>query len=385
MDKSGLIQTFVQFYNSLPKQGTVEWLSGRSQRFGGSELATLFNLDKYKNLITLIKEKLGLIETPETLQRLIFLNWGNNFEIAHQLILEDLLCTEIHELRSIPWHHGVEFCAHELNYDLLKPSYIHISPDGIALIKKANIMKILDKHNPHIRIYGSENIDFNAIDDEVFVMFEQKAPYSREIDSRIPEYYVPQVKGGMCVIPFSDFAIYTESVFRIARVNDVINKNYTHLNMPISQKKIINKTPFKRGLIGYYAKLGTQHTEEIIRRFAQRDLTDLQNYCEIFEMFKFVKLREYIDVEIICFNDDTNSQSRTSSFESSSREGYYFIGFLGWFLYEISIHFVDRNPNYLFSKYDEIKKTCEFIEEQKNIPAISDAIVERNFVRFLNN
>ncbi len=390
MSKQYIIQQFVLLYDKLPHQGTIEWLANRSERFGGSELATLLNIDKYKTLLYLIKEKLGLISQEETLQRLIFLNWGNNFEIVHQLILEQLFNTFIYELKSIPWHNNICFDYQDLtniNYGLLNSSYVHISPDGLALINKSHIISLINNKSNFIKVYMPESFNLDNYDDEIFVMFEQKAPYSRNIMPSIPDYYVPQVMSGMCVIPFVNFAIYTEAVFRFAHVDNVLNKIYKTYKMPINQKDLNNVKPYKRGLIGYYVRLGTNKTTEIINRF-KTDNNDLDllklDIIEVFELFKLVKLRKYVDVDIINLDDSDIACNKVLCKNDTRNKDntYYFLGFIGWYLYDVTFHFVEPDKNYLYKHYEYIKSVGDFIKKNKCIN--DESIIEDNYNTFMN-
>lgn len=394
MRKSDIINTFISFYENLPKQGTKEWLENRNKRFGGSELAALFGMDMYKEPRDKILEKLGLIESNlEEFRSVVYLNWGNNFEIVHQFILEILFDTIIYELKSIPWHVDKKFDYNNLDNDLIKSSCVHISPDGLAIIKKSRILSL--NNNEYIKNYMCEDVLHYLINehvdvdnnDELFVMFEQKAPYSRELKPTIPLYYQPQVNSGMCVIPFVDLSIYTEAVFRMIRLKEILNNTYNTYDMPFNQKKIKTK-PYKRGLIGFYAKLDSDMLPEIINTYKtdSKDLLDLPLDI-IFNLFKLVKLRKYVDVKVYLANDDlTNfTINAIKNDENITSNNYMFIGFIGWHLFDITFHFVKPNQNYLHENYDIIHNAHLLINELSNAqPNISRDNIEKKINEFVD-
>src|SRR4051794_34089834 len=102
MSEIDILQDFLKPYSKLPKQGSNEWLQWRSNSFGGSDLATLLQENKYKSRRTLIWEKITNTRDMEGAKN--FFAWGHLFEPVHRLILMNMFEGFIYETGSIPWH-----------------------------------------------------------------------------------------------------------------------------------------------------------------------------------------------------------------------------------------------------------------------------------------
>ena len=112
-------------YGALPSQGSREWVSARTNRFGGSEIAAVIGKNPWVSRKRLIK-----IKTKGFIPTLPFA-WGNLFESEALKYFEFKSNTNftihppIHHFGAIPYE-GKE----------LPPNSIAYSPDGITIINK---------------------------------------------------------------------------------------------------------------------------------------------------------------------------------------------------------------------------------------------------------
>ena len=87
---SDTLDTFLLNCHDFAPQGSDEWLAGRRNSFGGSEMAALLGEHKYKSHKDLVIEKImtsfsGIgFSNP-------FMAWGTLFEPVHRLYMQDKL------------------------------------------------------------------------------------------------------------------------------------------------------------------------------------------------------------------------------------------------------------------------------------------------------
>src|SRR5574343_1571806 len=108
---------FIDKYKDLPNQGSHEWIKGRMNTIGGSEMGTLLGVNKYSTLKTWVASKVGLT----TFGGNMYTRWGKMFEpITNTLVKLFLGINNIYEAGSIP------------SYSMNGVKY---SPDGLAVVK----------------------------------------------------------------------------------------------------------------------------------------------------------------------------------------------------------------------------------------------------------
>lgn len=151
---------YISKFNHLVEQGSQEWLDGRTCCFGGSEMATLLNKNKYEKLPQLLEKKAKkIVEVSDAT------SWGHWFEdIAKYFIQQEY--GSIYLFGSVP-HPFYPICY---------------SPDGVFV----------------------ENGDLTLL--------EIKNPIWRGVHT-IPEMYLEQVKTGMCIINVK-YTLFAQYRFR---------------------------------------------------------------------------------------------------------------------------------------------------------------------------
>jgi hypothetical protein len=207
--KKQVLLEFIESNKFLPEQGSEEWLNSRLETIGGSEIATILGLNPYQNIKKLISQKIGLSKFSKAAP----LWFGNIMEYTLQQYTEFIFNTKIYETGSIQYE---------------KSKYIKYSPDGISVIKKNDLHKILKKDHYDININPRSNFDNTHDDykDELLILFEFKNPYMRVLkQNEIPVYYKPQPQLGLEVIDICEASIFIESVFRFCSFNDIILQN----------------------------------------------------------------------------------------------------------------------------------------------------------------
>jgi predicted phage-related endonuclease len=105
----------------------------RKLSFGGSEMAALLGLNKYKKQRDAIIEKvLDYIRGNKTNH---FMAWGTLFEPVHRCYMQEILQTDIYETGAIP-------CG--------ETKYHKYSPDGICVVNKKVLQAMFPMHESMI-------------------------------------------------------------------------------------------------------------------------------------------------------------------------------------------------------------------------------------------
>lgn len=136
-------------FSNMHKQGTDEWLQSRMFSFGGSEIGTLLNKNRYKTRENLFRDKINKVNETDDPR-----HWGNLFEPVAKIFICIQRKCEIHDFGSIP-HPYYPICY---------------SPDGVM------------------------------VEGDDLVLLEIKNPIWRGVGV-VQENYQIQVKTGMCILP----------------------------------------------------------------------------------------------------------------------------------------------------------------------------------------
>jgi hypothetical protein len=171
------INLFIQSVGSSPAQKSKEWYSLKSRTIGGSEVATVLGLNPYRNIKTLIAEKVGILDKP--FNGNIATRWGNIFESITKDWAQNVLLME----ECIKETGSLEGVINGQRY----------SPDGIGVVQLINNNDTLDYY---------------------IVLFEFKAPLRSLPDGKIPKHYMPQIQTGMMTIPIIELSIFVNNCYR---------------------------------------------------------------------------------------------------------------------------------------------------------------------------
>jgi hypothetical protein len=150
-------------------QHSPEWYDARKLGVGGSSISVIEGTNPYSNLISMLESLLDL--TP--FEGSIATDWGTLFEEVAKLYVEkDLIC---------------KIDGTDIFYGGAPGTYY--SPDGLTVL-------------PHDGDYHIHLMEF-------------KCPFSRlPAEAQPPEYYVSQVKYGLCVLNLPTRGMLAEIVIR---------------------------------------------------------------------------------------------------------------------------------------------------------------------------
>lgn len=198
MNKHQILESFLHKHKDLPKQGSSEWLNQRKFTVGGSQIATIMGINKYENIRSFVKTKMDMYSFKKEAP----LWFGNLMEPCVEQFVELEYDTKTFETGSLP----CEFNSH-LSY----------SPDGLCIISKDKLKKVMSKEN------------ISGLEDESIILLEFKSPFMRKIKhGEVPEYYIPQPLLGMEIIDIAEASIFIECVFRFCSYSDLYNNKYSY-------------------------------------------------------------------------------------------------------------------------------------------------------------
>jgi hypothetical protein len=215
--KEEILNKFINNNMNLAPQGSIEWHAIRKYNIGGSEMAVITGDNPYQKIDNLIAQKIGFTKFNGNLAT----RWGNLFEPITQGIAEIIFESgSIQETGSVP--------------GAIKNQ--RYSPDGIGVVK----LKC-----------SFEDIE---TDEYCIVLFEYKAPFTSIPTGKIPDHYIPQVKTGLCSMPFIDFAIFISNMYRkcsfdMLKENEEYDTNFHNKDF---SKKIKIEKPLAYGMILFY-------------------------------------------------------------------------------------------------------------------------------------
>lgn len=183
-------------FGNLPVQGSKEWLEGRSQCFGGSEIGTVLGKSKYDTFEELKKKKI-----ENTFDSSDITQWGKLFERVAKYYIRKEIGT-IYEFGSIP-------------HSMYPISY---SPDGLIL------------------------------KDENLLLLEIKCPIMRGVHV-IPEVYHHQVQTGMNTINVEGCLFYQFRFRRCLYGTHVFNCSYDRFYHKEFRKRCADKGAISYGYL----------------------------------------------------------------------------------------------------------------------------------------
>ncbi len=190
-DKKKIILKTLELTAYEPEQGSKAWAEGR--QIGGSDASSMMGKGyRGKDAYDVIRDKIF----PSSFQGSIHTRFGKTFEEVGRLIIEKIFQHEVWELKSLP----------------NKLPFTTYSPDGVTIVQLAG--KLL------------------------MILLEFKMPMNRIPCGKIYPEYLPQVKAGLCAMPFLDAAIFVNTMLRTCLLKDLCyNFNY-NLSLHESDLKV---------------------------------------------------------------------------------------------------------------------------------------------------
>jgi hypothetical protein len=190
-DLEQVLSNFVACHVGTSQHGS-EWYEAMKTTVGGSEIAAILGVDPYKSFISVVKQKIELLNGTYKWQSNVNCWWGT--------LLEDVICRYV-EIDMGSAVHGDNICIQI--YDGHRNS-----PDGYIVAKYY-------RRNNKINIYTTDLTD--VCPDEIFEhisLLEFKCPITRIPTGSVPRQYKPQLLSGLAVSPVADLGIFVDSVFR---------------------------------------------------------------------------------------------------------------------------------------------------------------------------
>jgi len=329
-------------------QGDKKWLEIRTNYCGGSSVASLIGKNPYKTCADFISERIGLTDGLSS-QGNLFTQWGNLFE--------DVIC-EYFELAFNCKVYGADlFIRNE------SQPYLAYSPDGLTVIN-GNI-----------------------------VLLEFKCMFSRNSANNPPVYYVPQVKMGLTMIDLPTYGLLVEAVFRCCSWDQLDFNNYGY-NLSFGQTKTNSSEILALGYIGFYfigrkenlknnlALLIKIFEDEYDGEFGNKEnnfhCNDLGQTCEDFLTTLFAafiessseKSQEEKNIVRIWYSPVIDAAKKQkpdyNDFIKFCNDKPYsndisIIGVLPWKLFNIKLHYIEKDIKYLNDHYQKINSVMHFI------------------------
>ena len=141
------IQQIKEYINNdenknLSQQGSLEWLEMRKTIIGGSELASLINLDPWKKECDIVRDKCFYSSYKDRIET----KWGNIFEEVSKIIIHLLFINDIK---------NIDECIFESGSIKGAINYHRYSPDGLTVLIQTNnqpIIILLEFKSPYSKI-----------------------------------------------------------------------------------------------------------------------------------------------------------------------------------------------------------------------------------------
>ncbi len=322
------------------KQGSDEWK--RARRIGGSSVAVFApEYNPFKNKKDLAFDLLGISKFTGSIQT----QWGN--------LMEDVIC----------------------NY--------------VMLDKKCNIIgtELFIRDQENIFTYSPDGLGVINIDgQEQVVLFEFKCPYSRMPSGKVPVYYVPQVKMGLCMIEQCDIGLFAEAVIRRCAFADLGFNKRRDMSLVDIPKRPFAMNPLAIGLILFYVDFLDSDGDSLeLDKFIDMitfiygglDITndlgvlDPAIFKQMMELFNVKKIKVEYGSTILC---DKELNKISSDLKQFSQQTKKVVGTLPWKLFKIDYHYITKDESYLDDIREPARQMIEFTRSIMDIPSQKEQI-----------
>jgi hypothetical protein len=275
--KIDILKKFINKNQHLAPQGSQEWLDMRVFNIGGSEMATITGDNGFSTMEQLIAQKVGLRNFKGNRAT----RWGKLFE--H--ITDDLtkLMLEITNDMGIFETGSLEGAVAHQRY----------SPDGLAVVK--------------LKCETTINEEEIETDEYCIVLFEYKSPFSSIPTNKIPKYYLPQVKTGLCSIPITDLAIFVNNMYRKCSLGmfNFTEQYNIEFHDGDAKKKVKPTNPMAMGIIMFYqtddqrVKFQDTYANKISRDLVDQKPDDSDDSDDPGDFFQQIADNKHTDVNNI--------------------------------------------------------------------------------------
>lgn len=342
---SNRIEKFIEANAHLPKQRTEGWLEFKKTTIGGSQMATLMEINEYETLEGLVASKVGLPSRKFT--STIKTQWGTLFEdVLRKYVEHDKKTTVMGDQLLI------QNCPN-----------VSYSPDGLGVVTLPVEREVTeaDGTKKTITVHVPRS-----------VLFEFKCPFNRIPHGEVPTYYTPQVKTGLEVIPVVECALFAEAVFRRCSWEDLGPG-------PKRDRTLVDRssgrTPVAYGFIGFYStksdwtgeyefELQDLETSLVEQGFEINDTNDFGEldpklFTKVMALFDKHCVHPWYGSTVHCngTTPDRTSEELDQFVLRQQQEGNYVWGVLPWKLFRVDYHIIEPTRGYLDAwrfKIDEV-------------------------------
>jgi hypothetical protein len=378
-----MLRMFVDKYIKLmPAQRSAEWFEMRKNKVGGSEVASLINLNPYQNYRTFFEKKAGL--GTDSYGASCW--WGT--------LLEDI-CQEYIE-------YDLDTKVYGNNVYIPVTEYFGVSPDGLCVIRFNKYEEYLDENGFHegfseIRTKKNSNDTRKHEIISVPVVAEFKSPHRRKPKGIVPKYYTPQVWSELMSVPMATVGLFVEAVFRKCPLNKLQFNKFYDFCYHDKEYNTFDK-PVAVGIIGIYYNDGDEDVLNVVKncnmvydiegnlissKKAQTNFDELysesedddtktysgQNIIDIGSSDKkvFEKILELINskkikTETSPFWTTEKQHNIKKTFDILKKKHKNLFAIFPWKLFSVDYNLVDRNHSFEKTIGEKTKKFIESVK-----------------------
>lgn len=338
------------------EQHSEQWIQLRKVLIGGSSIATVLGLNPYQTLRHMILVKVGIVPFggDEKTQ------WGNLFE---EVIKQ---CVQIDKKTTV-YGENLYITGSSVSPKFADCCY---SPDGLALLGGIGTIEQREVWENGVCVRE----ELVAIPGKpVCALVEFKCPYSRIPRSFVPQYYIPQVKMGMELIPAAQVGLFCEGVFRRCGWDQYNTSGDFDKTL---SPTCLGKSPRMFGLIGWYVTSDQMDSMDISMIVEYNDyFSEAMGTMEINDLGScspdlFKRLLALVDCGRIsvwyspCESDTDNAAKYLAEFTTlATTNGNRPIGLIPWKLFALNYHWITKEPGFLDSSIGLLRKCIECVEK----------------------
>jgi len=413
--KRALLNDFIKKVGSNGiRQNTPEWVEIKKRFIGGSEIASALGKNPYQNIKAFVQKKLG-ISSPfvETMA----MRWGKLFEPVGRRFTEIKFSTTIlgddlffymedKECAYSPDGLGVFLFPRKI--DANNSNY----PPEIMELIEAEIKGDLDGNARKSTEDGTVIKRMINIVIPQIVLIELKFPMVRTLTNKVPEYYLPQPKTGLCMIDCTEHGLFIELVARPCLLSDLgFGPEYARgLEVPDNQSFTCYDPEFKTAIIGakdpknvhtaatgllvFMGPADSPHLNklqelalEYVEILTTDDILDLSD-CSARMFGLYLEEWKKGGMGMIVDGNESSATGQTSDLfvwysevyteksgfpghnkiwaaaeEQAKISGYKIIGYLGYKIIDHRIHDIEKEPDYLTKNAAQITEVTSFIKK----------------------
>jgi len=191
------LNEFIELHSGV-KQHDPQWYLSMALTCGGSEAASVMDINPYMTFRDVVESKIKRLEGDTSWDGGEACFWGTLWEdVNAACVAVDLGCEVVGDTICIMHSPGVRY-----------------SPDGYTVARF-----YLDEKRK-LRLWTTD-MDKNIPVILIPVLLELKCPLTRKPKPTVPMYYRPQVQSGLVASPAALYGLYVEAVIRKCAISDM--------------------------------------------------------------------------------------------------------------------------------------------------------------------